>query len=210
MFSIILLDYLLLSGHFTPIPQVHTHWATKISEKYCVRNWYKNRLIVPKFRFQFHIQCFPNSTGLFVAFWSFHTYSTGPFLKTFHLHCVQNWAKNGFAGIFKCYPLILWQSIKISVRFHKSTHQALPFWLKRISGTFPNFPEKLTLSAKFGQKWFWLEFEVLPPDYLTVNQNFSPIPQIYTSNTTILITKNFWKIFQFSRKTYIVCQIGTR
>ena len=127
-----------------------------------------------------------------------------------NLHSPQNWTKNGFAEILKSYPLILWQLIKISVLFHKSTHQALPFWPNRISGKFPNFPEKLTLSAKFGQKWFWLEFEVLSPEYLTVNENFSIIPQIYNSNTTILITKNFWKISQFSSKTYIVCRIGTR
>ena len=101
----------------------------------------------------------------------------------------------------------MWQSIKISVLFHKSTHQTLPFWLKRISGKFPNFPEKLTLCAKFEQKWFWWDFEVLPPDYLTINQNFSPIPQIYTQNPTISTKKNFWKISQFSKKTYIVCKI---
>ena len=71
----------------------------------------------------------------------------------------------------------------------------------------PSFPEKLTLYGKFEQKWFYWDFEVLPPDYVTINQNFSPIPQIYTPNTTILTEKNFWKISQFPRKTYIVCKI---
>ena len=45
---------------------------------------------------------------------------------------------------------------------------------------------------------------------MTINQNFSPIPQIYIPNTTILTKNNFWKISQFSRKTYIVCKIATR
>ena len=97
-----------------------------------------------------------------------------------------------------------------SVQFHEPTYSLLPLWPKGISGQFPSFPGKLTLCPKFGQKWLFRDFEVLPPDYVKVNQNFSPIPQIYTPNTTILITKNFWKISQFRRKTYIVCQIGTR
>ena len=51
---------------------------------------------------------------------------------------------------------------------------------------------------------------MLPPDFVTINQNFSPIPQIYTPSTTILTEKNFWKVSQFSRKTYIVCKIWTK
>ena len=74
----------------------------------------------------------------------------------------------------------MWQSIKISILFHKSTHQTIPIWLKRIFGKFLNFPEKLTLCAKFEQKWFCWDFEVLPPEFVTINQNFSPIPQICT------------------------------
>ena len=104
----------------------------------------------------------------------------------------------------------MWQSIKISVLFHKSTHRTLPFWPKRIFGKFLSFPEKLTLCANFGQKSFCWDFKVLPPDCVTINQNFSPIPQIYIPNTTILTKKNFWKISQFSRKTYIVCKIWTK
>ena len=134
------------------------------------------------------------------------------FLKNFlvfhkNFHCVQNLNKNGVAGILRFYPLIMSKSIKISVLFHKSTHRTLPLRPKRISGKFPSFPEKLTLCAKFEQKWFCWGFEVLPPDYVTINQNFSPIPQIYTQDTTMLTEKNFWKISQFSRKTYIVCKI---
>ena len=82
--------------------------------------------------------------------------------------------------------------------------------LKRISGKFPNFSEKLTLCAKLGQKLSFWDFELLPPDYVTINQNLIPIPQIYIPNTTILTEKNFWKISQFFRKTYIVCKIATR
>ena len=51
---------------------------------------------------------------------------------------------------------------------------------------------------------------MLPPDYVTINQNLSPIPQIYISITTILTEKNFWKVSQFFRKTYIVCKITIR
>ena len=85
-----------------------------------------------------------------------------------NLHCLQNWDKNDLAGTLKCYPLIISQSIKISVLFHKSTYQTLPYSLKRNSGKFPSFPEKLTLCAKLGQKWSCWDFQVLPPDYVTI------------------------------------------
>ena len=169
---------------------------------------------------------FQSFTGLFLAFRKFHTYSTNlhtqghksswkDFSRNFtvfqeNLHCVQNWDRKDLAGILKCYPLIMWQSIKISVLFHKSTHQPLPFWLQIISGKFPSFPGKLTLCAKLVQKWSSSDFEVLPPDYVTINQNLRPIPEIYIPSTTILTKNNFWKISQFSRKTYIVCKIGTK
>ena len=69
------------------------------------------------------------------------------------------------------------QLIKISVLFHKFTRLTLLFWLKRISKKFSRFPEKLTLYAKLGRKWFCSDFEVLPSDYLTINQIFNPIPK---------------------------------
>ena len=75
---------------------------------------------------------------------------------------------------------------------------------------FPSFPEELTLCAKLGQKLCFSYFQVLPPDYVTINQNISPVPQIYIPNTTILTEENFSKISQFFRKTYIVCKIATR
>ena len=55
--------------------------------------------------------------------------------------------------------------------------------------------------------WICWKFKVLPPDYMTINQNFSLIPRIYIPNTTILAKNNFSKISQFSRKTYIACKI---
>ena len=104
----------------------------------------------------------------------------------------------------------MWELIKIPVLFHKSAHPTLPIWLKRIFGKFLNFPEKLTLCPKFEQKWFCWDFEVLPLDFVRINQNFSPIPQIQTPNTNNLTKNNFWKVSQFSRKTYIVCKIWTK
>ena len=113
-------------------------------------------------------------------------------------------------GFWGFTPWLCENQSKISVLFHKSTHKTLPFWPNRIFRKFPSFPEKLTLCGNFGQKWFCWEFKVLSPDYVTINQNLSPIPQIYIPNTTILTKKNFWKISQFSRKTYIVCKIWTK
>ena len=91
-----------------------------------------------------------------------------------------------------------------------TTHRTLSFRPKRISGKVLSFPGKLTLCAKFEQKWFCWDFEVLPPDYGIINQNFSPSPQIYRQYPTISIKKSFWKISQFSRKAYIVCKIWTK
>ena len=170
---------------------------------------------------------FESFTRLFVAFWKFHTYSTNlhtqghkssekHFWRNFpifqkNLHCPQNLKKKWFCWDFeKSYPLILWQLIKISVLFQKSKLQTLPIWRKIIFGKFLHFPEKLTLCAKFEQKWFCWDFEVLPPDFVRINQNFSPIPQIFTPDTINLTEKNFVKVSQFSRKTYIVCKIWTK
>ena len=80
-----------------------------------------------------------------------------------NLHCVQNWDKSCVSGILKCYPLIISQSIKISVLFHKSTYQTLPFWLERNSGDIPSFPERLRLCAKLGQKMVLLGFWSVTP-----------------------------------------------
>ena len=108
--------------------------------------------------------------------------------------CV-NFEQKWFCWDFKVLPP---HYLTINQNF-RSTYQSLPFCLKSISGEFPSFPE-LTLCAKFEQKWFRWDFEVLPPDYVTMNQKFRPIPQIYTQNPTISTKNDFWKISQFSRK----------
>ena len=71
---------------------------------------------------------------------------------------------------------------------------------------FRHFPGKLPLRAKSGQKWFCWDFKVLPTDYVTVNQ-ISVLFHKTTHQTLPFWIKNFWKISQFSRKTYIVCKI---
>ena len=71
----------------------------------------------------------------------------------------------------------------------------------------PRFPEKLTLYAKLGQKLFCWDFEVLPLDYVTINQNFSPIPQTYTINATTLTKKNFLKIPSFPEKLTLCAKL---
>ena len=81
---------------------------------------------------------------------------------------------------------------------------------KNIFEESSQFSRKIYIVWKIWTEWFCWDFEVLPPDYVTINQNLSPIPQIYTPNSTILTEKNFWKISQFSRKTYIVCKIWTK
>ena len=123
---------------------------------------------------------------------------------------MQNWHKNGLAGILKMLPL---DNVTINQNLSPIPQIYIPnttILTKRKFWKFPSFPEKLTLCAKLGQKWSCWDFEVLPPDYVTINQNFSPIPQIYIPDTIILTKNNFWKIFQFSRKTDIVCKIGTK
>ena len=64
--------------------------------------------------------------------------------------------------------------------------------------------------CKIWTKWLCWDLKVLPPDYVTINQNFSPIAQIYLPNTSILAKNNFWKVSQFFRKTYIVWKIWTK
>ena len=50
---------------------------------------------------------------------------------------------------------------------------------------------------KNGLAW---TFIALPPDYVTINQNLSPIPQIYIPNTTILTKKEFLENFPVFQK----------
>ena len=69
-------------------------------------------------------------------------------------------------------------------------HTGLQIQPKRFLNRFPRFPRKLTLCAALAQKRFCWNFEVLPPHCVTIYRNFSPIPQVYTSNTTILAKNN--------------------
>ena len=115
----------------TNINSKHYHYDQKkflenfpVSQEnlHCMSNWYKNRdqgLVPASIRHS----VFANSTGLLVAFWKFHTYSTDShalghksskkdFSRNFpifqeNLHCVQNFDKNGFSGTLKCDPMIM-------------------------------------------------------------------------------------------------------
>ena len=49
-----------------------------------------------------------------------------------------------------------------------------------------------------------------PPGYVGMNRKLSPIPQIFTLETTILVKNNFRQFSQISRKIYIVCKIGPK
>ena len=90
------------------------------------------------------------------------------------------------------------------------THRATNL-SRNIFEEISEFSRKTCIVRKiWKKKWFCCHFEVLAPDFVTINQNFNPIPQIYTSNNTNLTEKNFWKVSQFSRKTYIVCKIWTK
>ena len=133
----------------------------------------------------------------------------------------------------------MWQSIKISLLFHKSTHQThFPFWLKRIT------------VCKIGTKLVLLGFQSVTP--WPVWENESKFQSYHTDlhtkhyhsswkvtfcaelakksfcwdfevlspdHVTInpifgpilpIAEKNFWKFSQFLSKTYIVIKIGTK
>ena len=192
-------DYVTINQNFSPIPQIYTPNTTILTKKnfWKISHFSRKTYIVCKIRTKMVLMGFRGLTSWLSDKQSkFQSYSTNLHIEPYHfdqkeflesfpvfqknLHCVQNLNKNGFDRTLRFYPLIMWKSIKISVLFHKSAHRTLPFWPKRIFGKFPSFPEKLTLCANFGQKWFWWDFEVLPPDYVTINLNFSPIPQVYT------------------------------
>ena len=51
---------------------------------------------------------------------------------------------------------------------------------------------------------------MLPHGYAEINGKLSPVPQIYTLETTILAENNSFQLPQFSRKIYIVCKIGPK
>ena len=186
-FKVLPPDYVTINQNFSPIPQFYTPYTTILTKK----NFWK----ISQFSRKTYIVCKIWTKMVLMGFWGFtpwlcdnqskfHSYSTNLHTEPYHfdqkeflenfavfqknLHCVQNLNKNGLNGILRFYPLIMWQSIKISVLFHKSTHRILLFQWKRIFGKFPSFPEKLTLCAKFGQKLSVWDFEMLPPDYVTI------------------------------------------
>ena len=65
-------------------------------------------------------------------------------------------------------------------------YQTLSFCLNRISENLSGSQENLHCVQIWYKIWFCWEFEVLSPGYVTINQNFSPIPQSYRPNPTIL------------------------
>ena len=121
----------MITGKFPSFSEKRTLCAKLLQE------WRIDRPTICLVPHSFPHSMFANSTGLFLVFCKFHTCSTNlhtqghkssgtefsrnvPVFQE-NLHCLQNWEKNDLAGILKCYPLIISQSIKISVLFHKST-----------------------------------------------------------------------------------------
>ena len=101
-----------------------------------------------------------------------------------NLHCVQNLYKNGFAAISKSYPLAINRTFSPIPRIFILSITIL---IKKNLRTFSQSPRKTYIVCKIGtKKWFCWDFEILPPGYVIINRNFSPIRQIYTPNTTIL------------------------
>ena len=79
---------------------------------------------------------------------------------------------------------------------------------KNNSSKLLQFSRKIYIVHKIGpQNEFGRVFEVLPPGYVAINRNFSPIPYMCTLNTIILVQKNFWKLLQFSRKIYLCAKL---
>ena len=174
-----------------------------------------------QFHIQFHIQCFNLLPDYFLLFGNFTP------IPQIYIHRVTNLTEKTFQEISlfsrKTYIVCKIGTKMVLLRFRSVTPDYVTInqnlspipqiyilnstiLTKNNFWKYPSFPEKLTLCAKLGQKWSCLDFEVLPSDCVTINQNFSPIPQIYIPNTTILTEKKFWKISQFSSKTYISVQ----
>ena len=217
-------SYVTINQNFNPIPQIYTPITTILIKKkflenfpvfqenlYCVQNLDKNG-------FAGSLKCYLLAKWQLIKISIFfdnvhtkHCHSNqNEFLEYFpgfhkNLHWMQNSDKNGFSGILKCYPLavIIDQSFSPIPQMYTPNTTILNEKIAR-------FPEKHTFCGKLVHKWFCWDFEALPPDYVLINQNFNHIPEIYLPSTTILTEKKFWKISQFSRKTYIVCKIWTK
>ena len=81
---------------------------------------------------------------------------------------------------------------------------------KQFLSILQDFQENLHCVQNLSQKSVWWDFDVSPPGYVAINRKLSPIPQIYTPETTILAKNNSCKFSQISRKIYIVCKIGPK
>ena len=79
---------------------------------------------------------------------------------------------------------------------------------KQFLSILSDFQENLHCVQNWSQKWVRWDFDVSPPGYVAINRKISPIPQIYTLETTILAKNNSCQFSQISRKIYIVCKIG--
>ena len=67
-----------------------------------------------------------------------------------------------YSKILNSYPLAKWQSMEISILFHKCVYLTPPFWLKRFPENISSFPGKFTLCTKMAKNWVWQDFEVFP------------------------------------------------
>ena len=81
---------------------------------------------------------------------------------------------------------------------------------KQFLSIIPDFQENLHCVQNQSQKLVWLDFDISPPGYVAINRKLSPIPQIYTLETTILAKNNSCQFSQISRKIYIVCKISPK
>ena len=218
--------------NFTPIPQIYTHRARNLEKKIFeeISPFSRKTYIGWKLRQKWSSCdcevlplsyvtinqnfspipeiCAPNTTILTKTnFWNIFqvcrkTYivckiGTKMVLLQFHIQCLP---------ILLDYLLFLGNVIPIpQIYTQRATNLGKKIFFKK----FARFPGKYIV-WKLRQKWYCWEFEVLPPSYVTINPNFCPIPEIYTPITKILSKKSFWKISQFSKKTYIVCEIWTK
>ena len=78
---------------------------------------------------------------------------------------------------------------------------------KEFPSILPDIQENLHCVQNRSQKCLWWDFEVSLPGYVAINRKLSPIPQIYTLETTILAKNNSRQFSQISRKSYTVSKI---
>ena len=81
---------------------------------------------------------------------------------------------------------------------------------KNNSCQFSQISRKIYIVCKIGPKIEFGSNLMSHPGYVEINTKLSPIPQIYTRETTILAKNNSCQFSQISRKIYIVCKIGPK